>query len=33
LLRNVAVDGRDVGQAMVRDGLARNIGDLTRNWC
>ena len=33
LLRNVAVDGKDVGQAMVRDGLARNIGDLTRNWC
>ena len=33
LLRNVTVDGKDVGQAMVRDGLARNIGDLTRSWC
>lgn len=33
LLRNVAVDGKDVGQAMVRDGLARDIGDLTRSWC
>ena len=33
LLRNVAVDGKDVGQAMVRDGLARNIGDITRSWC
>ena len=33
LLRNVAVGGKDIGQAMVRDGLARNIGDLTRNWC
>ena len=33
LLRNVTVDGKDVGQAMVRDGLARDIGDLTRSWC
>lgn len=33
LLRNVAVDGKDVGGTMVREGLARNIGDMTRNWC
>ena len=33
LLRNVTVQGKDVGQAMVRDGLARDIGDLTRSWC
>ena len=33
LLRNVAVDGKDVGQALVGAGLARNIGDLTRSWC
>lgn len=33
LLRNVAVDGKAVGPAMVGAGLARNIGDLTRSWC
>ena len=33
LLRNVTVDGKDVGQAMVRAGLAHDIGDLTRSWC
>jgi micrococcal nuclease len=33
LLRNVSVDGKDVGQAMVSAGLARDIGDLTRSWC
>jgi hypothetical protein len=33
LLRNVSVNGKDVGQAMVQDGLARDIGDLTRSWC
>ena len=33
LLRNVAVDGKDVGQAMVGAGLARTIGDMTRSWC
>lgn len=33
LLRNVAVDGKDVGRTMVRDGLAREIGDMTRSWC
>ena len=33
LLRNVAVNGSDVGQAMIEAGLAREIGDLTRSWC
>ena len=33
LLRNVAVDGKDVGQALVGAGLARDIGDMTRIWC
>ena len=33
LLRKVAVNGSDAGQAMVEVGLAREIGDLTRSWC
>jgi endonuclease YncB( thermonuclease family) len=33
LLRNVAVDGKDVGRTLVAAGLARDIGDLTRSWC
>ena len=33
LLRNVSVNGKDVGQAMMDAGLARGIGDLTRDWC
>jgi hypothetical protein len=33
LLRHVAIDGRDVGQAMVDARLAREIGDTARNWC
>lgn len=33
LLRNVAVDGKDVGQSMVAAGLARNIDDAARRWC
>jgi micrococcal nuclease len=33
LLRNVAVDGKAVGPIMVRAGLAREIGDITRSWC
>ena len=33
LLRNVAVDGKDVGGTLVSAGLAREIGDLTRSWC
>ena len=33
LLRNVSVDGKRVGPAMVDAGLARDIGNLTRSWC
>ena len=33
LLRNVAIDGKDVGQTLVAASLAREIGDLTRSWC
>jgi endonuclease YncB( thermonuclease family) len=33
LLRNVAVDGKDVGHSMTSAGLARGIGDTTRTWC
>ena len=33
LLRNVAIDGADVGRTLVATGLARDIGDLTRSWC
>jgi micrococcal nuclease len=33
LLRNVAVDGKDVGRTLVAAGLARDIGNLTRSWC
>jgi endonuclease YncB( thermonuclease family) len=33
LLRNVAVDGRSVGEAMVAARLARDIGDTSRRWC
>jgi endonuclease YncB( thermonuclease family) len=33
LLRSVSVNGKDVGQAMMDGGLAREIGDLTRSWC
>ena len=33
LLRNVAVDGKDVGRTLVAAGLARDIGNLTRTWC
>lgn len=33
LLRNVAVDGKDVARTLVSAGLARDIGDLTRSWC
>lgn len=33
LLRNVSVDGRNVGEAMVAARLAREIGDSTSNWC
>ena len=33
LLRNVSIDGKDVGRTMAASGLARQIGDLTRSWC
>jgi hypothetical protein len=33
MVRNVAVDGKDVGRAMIEAGVAREIGDLTRSWC
>jgi endonuclease YncB( thermonuclease family) len=33
LLRSVSVDGKDVGREMLNAGLARDIGDMTRNWC
>jgi endonuclease YncB( thermonuclease family) len=33
LLRSVAVDGKDVGHAMISFGLARRIGDIGHNWC
>ena len=33
LLRNVAVDGADVGAAMVSAGVARDYGSGRRSWC
>jgi micrococcal nuclease len=33
LLRNVTVDGRDVGQAMIAAGVAREYGRGRRSWC
>jgi endonuclease YncB( thermonuclease family) len=33
LLRNVAVDGRDVGGAMIGAGVAREYGSGRRSWC
>jgi endonuclease YncB( thermonuclease family) len=33
LLRNVRVNGRDVGEALVRDGLARWYRGGRRPWC
>ena len=33
LVRSVAVDGKDVGAAMVASGLAREIGAVTPAWC
>jgi endonuclease YncB( thermonuclease family) len=32
-LRNVAVDGRDVGAVLVSEGLAREYGGGRRSWC
>ena len=33
LLRRVAVDGKDVGEAMIAAGLAREIGGVLKSWC
>ena len=33
LLRNVAVNGADVGVAMVSAGVAREYGGARRSWC
>lgn len=33
LLRNVAVDGRDVGNILVTEGVARPYGGGRRSWC
>ncbi len=33
LLRNVAVDGEDVGEAMISAGVAREYGSGRRPWC
>jgi hypothetical protein len=33
LLRNVAVDGQDVGEAMISAGRAREYGSGRRSWC
>ena len=33
LLRNIAVDGRDVGETLTKAGLARAYGGGKRSWC
>jgi len=33
LLRNVAVNGQDVGEAMISAGVAREYGSGRRSWC
>ena len=33
LLRDVAVDGGDVGEAMINAGVARDYGSGRRSWC
>ena len=33
LLRNVAINGEDVGEAMIRDGVAREYAGGRRPWC
>jgi endonuclease YncB( thermonuclease family) len=33
LLRDVSVNGKNVGEAMVQSGHARAIGDPNRDWC
>ena len=32
-LREVAVDGRDVGDTLISEGLARACGGGRRSWC
>lgn len=33
LLRNVQVDGADVGQALIAAGVAREYGSGRQGWC
>jgi endonuclease YncB( thermonuclease family) len=33
LLRNVSVDGRDVGEALIAAGVARAYANGRRSWC
>jgi endonuclease YncB( thermonuclease family) len=33
LLRNVAVNGADVGAALISTGVAREYGGVRRSWC
>ncbi len=33
LLRNVSVNGRDVGEALISDGVARAYAGGRRSWC
>jgi endonuclease YncB( thermonuclease family) len=33
LLRNVAVNGADVGAALISTGVARDSGGVRRSWC
>jgi endonuclease YncB( thermonuclease family) len=33
LLRNVEVDGRDVGEVLIGEGLARPFGNGRKSWC
>ena len=33
LLRNVAVNGEDVGEAMIASGVAREYGSGRQPWC
>lgn len=33
LLRHIAVDGRDVGETLIAEGLAREYGGRKKGWC
>ena len=33
LLRNIKVDGRDAGETLIAEGLARKYGGRKRGWC